>query len=176
MAMSESFPPLADETPANGVISGGGGNRTRATFPPLEAWTAWAAGLFEGEGCITAERRSGNRKMRLVLSVSSTDHDVLERFHAVVAAGKIFGPYQRGHLKPHWIWHCSQLPDVERICDLLRPFLGQRRCEAIDRASQQKRNADAAWRPLRRSRVLLIHGQLPMADSDHSAHAGGCGS
>lgn len=51
---------------------------------------AWAAGLFEGEGCMT---RSGSQKvMRLV----STDEDTVRRFWEIVAVGKVYGPYEQG--------------------------------------------------------------------------------
>jgi hypothetical protein len=33
--MSKTFPPQAQEVPANAEDDGGGGNRTRATFPPF---------------------------------------------------------------------------------------------------------------------------------------------
>jgi hypothetical protein len=54
---------------------------------------AWAAGLFEGEGCLTTYLRSsrpGGRKYRAAeLSIYSTDPDVLRTFHRIVGVGQI---------------------------------------------------------------------------------------
>ena len=47
---------------------------------------AWAAGLFEGEGCMTV---SGGRPF---MRLNSTDEDTPRRFWEVVAAGKVYGP------------------------------------------------------------------------------------
>jgi hypothetical protein len=85
---------------------------------------AWAAGLFEGEGCIT--QSSGQSVLRL----NSTDLDVLERFHAAVGRGEIYGPYEnrpsRFRRKPFWVWVCPRSDAVDVIAEL-GPWLGSRR-------------------------------------------------
>jgi hypothetical protein len=66
---------------------------------------AWAAGLFEGEGCITVTNRV------LTARVTNTDAEILERFIDVVDRGVLYGPYDRSQerdgfqRKPiyHWV-------------------------------------------------------------------------
>lgn len=57
---------------------------------------AWAAGLFEGEGSVTINKGHKGRK-HLLLSLPSTDLDVVLKFHSVVGIGTVNGPYERDH-------------------------------------------------------------------------------
>jgi hypothetical protein len=91
---------------------------------------AWAAGLYEGEGsCV-------ERKYGWTLVVPSTDHDVLERFHAAVGCGKVFGPYQpkRPGSKRVWKWMCSDKAGIERFGERIFPMLMPRRRMQVQRA------------------------------------------
>ena len=89
---------------------------------------AWAAGLFEGEGCIHVARDKYGQ-----LSMSSTDRDVLERFCAVVGVGAIYQrAQQKPHHKPAWQWGTGRLSDVQHVLGLLRPWLGVRRGAKAD--------------------------------------------
>jgi hypothetical protein len=49
---------------------------------------AWAAGLFEGEGCWNAYVRKGG-KVQMQVRLEMTDKDVVERFAAIVGCGAI---------------------------------------------------------------------------------------
>lgn len=117
---------------------------------------AWAAGLFEGEGCLTIR---GPWKSA-ALSLSSTDLDVLERFREVVGEGSIIGPDVRGSNKPIWRWHVQGAAEVLVVIRLLEPYFGERRKA---RAEEVK---VAAWlvilRRLRRySRETLFGVEVP---------------
>lgn len=81
---------------------------------------AWAAGLFEGEGCID----SPNGRPRLQLN--TTDEDVARRFQAIVG-GKVWGPYTTGTHKPYWHWGVNRLDQVLDIAEMFFPYLGDRR-------------------------------------------------
>lgn len=94
---------------------------------------AWACGLFEGEGSITHKKSKG-RVLR-VLSLGSTDEDVVRRFHKVVGVGKVRGPYRSNgprslptH-KPIWHWTCGRWVDGAPLLERMMPFLGDRRRE-----------------------------------------------
>jgi hypothetical protein len=101
----------------------------------------WAAGLFEGEGCIYIERpsSSGRRGVRLVLS--STDYDVLVRFHDVFDCGNIFphkgkaaaGRRILGH-KQLWAWRLGKANEVEGVIRALIPYMGLRRRAKMEEA------------------------------------------
>jgi hypothetical protein len=94
--------------------------------------TAWAAGLFEGEGCFSMQRRSGKgrgsvRHVLLTATMATTDEDVLRRFATAVGMGNVTGP--RTHSrdgKPVWYWSVSG-EKVPLLYALLEPGLGERR-------------------------------------------------
>jgi len=93
-----------------------------------EQAVAWAAGLFEGEGCIhlsLSSRPRGYLRPRLLLT--TTDRDIVYRFFAVVRCGYVKGPFTRPGNKPFWTWRCAKADDVRRILIQFGEFLGERR-------------------------------------------------
>lgn len=81
---------------------------------------AWAAGLFEDEGCMTI--CSGRRTLQL----ASTDEDSPRRFYEILGVGKAYGPDDQGPpRKPHWVWVTYGLALL--AIQLLEPWLGERR-------------------------------------------------
>src|SRR4051812_10898075 len=94
-----------------------------AEVSPTEAEIAWAAGLFEGEGCLRVNDTYGAKRPRAELV--STDEDVVRRFHAIVGVGNVHGPYpsrnpERGH-KPKTVWACAARADFAHVAALLEP-------------------------------------------------------
>ena len=90
---------------------------------------AWAAGIFEGEGCITESNG------RLVTRISNTDGSVLERFRDIVDAGTVYGPYdpyERDGFrrKPVFVW----LADGDAALDVLALFGRWLSARRLDRA------------------------------------------
>ena len=101
-------------------------SRTWATRTDL----AWAAGLFEGEGCITVINPEGHKSSRggPRLALNSTDEDVLQKFIGVVGCGRMNGPYHNGpRRKPIWHWVCGGFENVQAICAMFWHFLCTRR-------------------------------------------------
>jgi hypothetical protein len=91
-----------------------------------EEEVAWAAGLFEGEGCIY-ERPGGGIGTRL----TSTDEDIPLRFCEIVRGGKVYGPYRNTERdgysrKPFWVWVGESVDALETL-RLIFPWLGKRR-------------------------------------------------
>jgi hypothetical protein len=93
---------------------------------------AWAAGLFEGEGCFTTNRKTASCALLM------TDGDVVNRFHAVVSVGHVYGPYyakykykkKRGKKivrKQVWRWSVSGFNGMAAVFELFKPYLGVRR-------------------------------------------------
>lgn len=119
-----------------------------------KAEIAWAAGLFEGEGsiCTSPTKRSATR--RIVLS--STDKDVLERFGAVVEAGKLYGPHkQRGKgYKPIYTWSISDYKEVQRIAEAFLPWLGKRRTEAVEQFMEELPDGPRPAQPKEQSQMF----------------------
>lgn len=91
---------------------------------------AWAAGLFEGEGCITLDQSRRWKRTGTVrtLALGMCDEDVVRRFHSVVGAGTVRKrvPTNPRH-SPTWIWTSHTWADIERILTQFLPYLGQRR-------------------------------------------------
>tara|TARA_R100000234_G_C4833456_1_gene107915 strand:+ start:138 stop:476 length:339 start_codon:yes stop_codon:yes gene_type:complete len=104
-----------------------------------ETDVAWAAGLFEGEGCITDDKKKYRR-----LQLSMTDEDVMEKFVRIVNYGRLNGPYipgkpgfRRAKHKPFWYWSVGRRSEVLRILKMFIPYFGQRRSQkAIEAISK----------------------------------------
>ncbi len=88
---------------------------------------AWAAGLFEGEGCITlSPQKSGGYQRSLTMV--STDRDVIDRFRAVFGVGSIRPRLGRDpRHKQQWQWRVDRWEDLEPTLRLMLPFFGERR-------------------------------------------------
>ena len=86
---------------------------------------AWAAGVFEGEGCIKLIPVSDPN--RIALSLVMTDADVVYRFHSTLGLGFVGKPTVRGCHKPYWTWTCTRGEHVQAILAAFWEFLGERR-------------------------------------------------
>ena len=88
---------------------------------------AWAAGIFEGEGCITEQNG------RLAVTVKNTDHWLVSRFVSAMGIGKVYGPYENRcrdayTRKPFWVWMAFSDEALE-VLQTLSPWLSPRRLE-----------------------------------------------
>jgi hypothetical protein len=91
--------------------------------------TAWAAGLFEGEGCFHARNVKPNYRAMLEMSISMTDLDVLERFQQITGIGTITTRPMRkihSHWKDQYTWRCSGAPAL-KLAATIEPHLCHRR-------------------------------------------------
>lgn len=92
---------------------------------------AWAAGIFEGEGCFTFSA-PGRRLPSPFVRVQMTDKDVIEKFASVVERGTVLGPYfYEGEnyrmTKPQWSWSLNGYDGFVYIRKLFWPYLCERR-------------------------------------------------
>ena len=85
--------------------------------------TAWAAGLFEGEGCISIRPDVKS----VILKLSSTDKDILDRFHKIVGGGAIYESKVKPGRKPCWEWNMGLKKDVVKTLERFLPYFGERR-------------------------------------------------
>jgi hypothetical protein len=86
---------------------------------------AWATGVFEGEGCITACGDTGKSKTP-ELHVDMCDEDVLRRF-AAIFGGNVTGPTYREGCTPIYHWRLSGIKPAQAALRLMWPYLGERR-------------------------------------------------
>jgi hypothetical protein len=108
------------------------GPRQRDFSPPHESaeWIAWAAGLYDGEGCsclLDHRTHAGYKVPELSVTQSSAEGEpeVLVRFRDVVNAGHIDGPIdQPKPWLPVYRWKCGALHDVRVVLETIWPWLG----------------------------------------------------
>ena len=125
---------------------------------------AWAAGFFEGEGCISRHSKTNNR---WALQMASTDKDVIEKFVNIVGIGKLYGPYQQRQrtkdgslVKPLWRWSCADKASILKFANTIGPFLGERRTSALQKALADLENVKgrSPYRlQAKRRRVKVVH-------------------
>jgi hypothetical protein len=97
---------------------------------------AWAAGFFDGDGCITAtwQPRKGrpNPDMRIVVNVTQNDYRTLQQFQTIVGCrGKIY-PLKRQAVHNRQCW--SLVYSGQHALAVLRvllPYLRRKRQEAL---------------------------------------------
>lgn len=83
---------------------------------------AWAAGFFEGEGCIS--NHAGTARS-LLLTVVNTDLERLQHFADIAGCGRIY-ERKRQTGKRIWQWNCYS-DNAVRVFRAMEPWLGERR-------------------------------------------------
>jgi hypothetical protein len=87
----------------------------------------WAAGLFEGEGCLSINHLAVSDYPSVWLRM--TDEDVVRHFAETIGFGAIYGPRHDGNPrhKPCWIWTARGVEKTQALIAMLWPWLGSRR-------------------------------------------------
>jgi hypothetical protein len=92
----------------------------------------WAAGLYEGEGCLYLDTSTNAWRM----SMQMTDYDVMREFHATVEVGTLNGPYRRPNQKKEhkstYMWRTYKQKDVFHLVCEFYPYMGERRRAKFD--------------------------------------------
>lgn len=95
-----------------------------------DAEIAWAAGIFEGEGCISIKPPQERRHLPSIrLVIQTTDEDVLVRFREIVGCGSVVHlrrPALPGK-KAVYSWELGNRVEVESLVLAFLPWLGERR-------------------------------------------------
>jgi hypothetical protein len=91
---------------------------------------AWAAGLFEGEGCWNVHvRKSGQVQIQARLAM--TDRDVVERFWSIVGFGHLRTRDSGVHREKGWMplheWSVAEAAKMRELVALFLPYMGDRR-------------------------------------------------
>jgi hypothetical protein len=92
---------------------------------------AWAAGLFEGEGCVAfgqSGRKGSGKSISAQIRLAMTDRDMVERFAQVVRVGALHRPRRgRPNEKIIYGWAAYGFENVQQVIAMFWPWLGQRR-------------------------------------------------
>jgi hypothetical protein len=96
--------------------------------PAIDSF-AWAAGLFDAEGCVSLCVHRSHLGYKVIDGAVTQGGTALpqelSRFRAVVDVGKTYGPYtQKGAREPIYRWRCQTLDGVRCVIHLLLPWLG----------------------------------------------------
>lgn len=119
---------------------------------------AWAAGLFDGEGCTRTAQGPRRQYMKAWLTVSQNDRQVLDRFQAAVGVGKVYGPYAaRGRKNPQYQFVVSDFPQVQAVVAMLWTWLSPvKRAQAkVALLSATRRVRKIAWLRCRNDHPLI---------------------
>lgn len=113
------------------------GRKPTIFFPSgvSETDLAWAAGLFEGEGCINVHYDPRTGKGHVRLFIVSTDLDVLRTFQGIVNGTlrpvKTISTLAK---KPQWRWYGGGSVYAREFITHLQPYMHSRRSERMDDA------------------------------------------
>ena len=86
---------------------------------------AWAAGLFEGEGCITWKTRRG--KPYPYVKMNMTDQDVMQKFCDIFGLSLHLRLRGQDHWKDQWYFETGAKHKVRELLTAMIPFFGERR-------------------------------------------------
>lgn len=89
---------------------------------------AWIAGLYEGEGCLTYGKKDNRWRLQLCM----TDRDVVQRFADFVGAPSVRSGRARDRRKMVWRCQVAKPENIERVINMIYPFLGERRLSKAD--------------------------------------------
>lgn len=91
---------------------------------PSKIDVAWAAGLFEGEGCITQVGKIKSPRLKLQM----TDFDVVRRFKKIVRCGNLCTTrFKNKKYKIQLVWYTGRKAVVAKVLEMLLPYFGMRR-------------------------------------------------
>jgi hypothetical protein len=94
---------------------------------------AWAAGFFDGEGW-AAKNKTRGVQARINQAGPSGMPAVLLKFQRVVGVGRLKGPrVVEGKQDLYW-WEATSRPDVERVAELIGPWLCPAKRAEFERA------------------------------------------
>lgn len=101
---------------------------------------AWAAGFWDGEGCVTIAVRNNTANPRIVAEVVQVNREVLDRFGKAVGIGKVNGPYKQKNpnAQPYYSWRVEGLQNLLILKDAIYPYLGSVKKSQLMRAIDAK--------------------------------------
>lgn len=97
---------------------------------------SWAAGFWDGEGCVSLSYRGAHRIPRIVLQVAQVDREVLDKFQSIMEVGNVLGPYpaRNSNSQPYHVWRVEGVPHLSSFKTKLEPYLGTQKKNQIEAA------------------------------------------
>lgn len=102
---------------------------------------AWAAGFWDGEGCVSLSYRGKFQYPRSVLQVAQVHREPLERFRDTLGFGNILGPYPHRYpnSQDYYVWRCEGNTHLVRFKELLYDYLCSIKQRQMDAALEARR-------------------------------------
>lgn len=108
----------------------------------------WAAGFWDGEGCLSVTVRPGTASVpRIVAQIAQVDREVLDRFAAAIGIGSINGPYKQTNpnAQDYYCWRVEGLANLSVLKEAIYPYLGSIKRTQMDHGiNTRKEWEDAA--------------------------------
>lgn len=100
---------------------------------------SYIAGLFEGRGWVTTQKRKGRRPEYVNLGISMQDHEPLLAVQGYLGGGRVNGPYNRsgggvvtrGDYQSRYVLMLTRREDIDPLLAKIYPHLSPRRREAV---------------------------------------------
>jgi len=127
----------------------------------------YLAGLFDGEGCVTAMREKQKLYLAPMVTVAMTDRAGPEAFQRVFGGTLIRRP-GRPNEKPVWTWRRKGGPVVTEVLTALRPYLRVKALEADLILALAARQRGRTGRHLSANEYFLQHALDGLARAQRS--------
>lgn len=110
---------------------------------PSREERAWAAGFFEGEGCVMFRTYGEKKAGKMNIKISQVDPEVLERFKAFAGMGSVYGPHSHTNngreVRPQWSYQLQVDDKVLTVMAMMWDYMGH-----VKKAQAQR--VFAKWR------------------------------
>lgn len=114
---------------------------------------AWAAGIIDGEGCISGVKKTGTNQCYFSLDVVNTDPRLAYRLKEIFGVGSIFVNH-KGRGRPIYYWRVKKKDELPGVLIKLLPFLVLKKDQAkvalVADALEQSENKVALYDELSR--------------------------
>jgi hypothetical protein len=105
---------------------------------PSDPW-GYIAGLYEGRGWVTTQRRKGRPTEYVNLGIAMQDAEPLLAIQGRIGGGRVNGPYNRsggglvakGDYNMRYVFMLTKREDIDRVLQQIYRHLSPRRREAL---------------------------------------------
>ena len=94
---------------------------------------AWVAGIFEADGSLYVDKNGKGGTAFPCLAIGMTDEDTIQKLKTTIGVGDVQGPYPGAtdNRKPYWRYRLRNKDAVEKLCELMLPWLSKRRTAKV---------------------------------------------
>lgn len=106
---------------------------------PTEVDYAWAGGFFEGEGCISSQKKGPTHRSNYYeLIIGNTDLEPLNKFENIFG-GTLRLKKSDSRFKAVYVWRSESQEHAREVMRRIYPYLSERRQEAWSNALERRK-------------------------------------